>query len=414
MPRLFLALVLAASTALAACTGIRVLPAPEAPGAALPRIAGMPDGDVVRFWGDREDLRGQLASAREEIAARIREEGKAPNHGRLDILALSGGGPDGAYGAGLIDGWSDREGTGYGVERPEFGLVTGVSVGALIAPFAFLGPAYDDALEHFFTTTTTSQLIAITPFSAIFGYSLGLTDVQPLQHQLAEIITPAFVAEIAKEHRKGRRLWIGTTWLDAERPVIWDIGAIAVANYPRKAELIRRILLASAAIPGVFPPVEIEVEIGGKRYAEMHVDGSVTQQFFVFPRGILHDDLIDRNLENLKPGTIYLVRNSTIEPDYDPVAPSLLAITQRALFTLTNEIAIGDVTTIAPQAEAEGWRLVISAVPSGVRIPSTDFFDPVYMSTLFGIGYERALEGDAWTVLNESGGLAPAVLADAE
>src|SRR5690606_10533629 len=157
---------------------------------------------------------------------RIRAEGTAPNGGFYDVLALSGGGPDGAYGAGLLNGWSDRGGWPERAERPAFRLVTGISVGALIAPFACLGPDYDDELERLFTNIRAPDFVRFNIFDAIFGYTLGVTDIRPFEDILDEIVTPDLVQRIAEEHLKGRRLWIGTTNLDAERPMIWDIGAI--------------------------------------------------------------------------------------------------------------------------------------------------------------------------------------------
>ncbi|HET7410610.1 MAG TPA: patatin-like phospholipase family protein, partial [Paracoccaceae bacterium] len=343
----------------------------------------------------------RLRIVRAQIAARIEAEGTVPDGGYFDVLALSGGGPDGAYGAGLLDGWSDGEDRPGGIKRPEFSLVTGISVGALIAPFAFLGPDYDDALERLFTTTSTADLVNLALFDALLGYTLGLADVRPLEDMLDQIVTPTLVQRIAEEHRKGRRLWIGTTNLDAERPVIWDIGAIAGSAYPRKALLIRKILLASSAIPGAFPPVEFPVEIGGEIYSEMHVDGSVTRQLFVFPSNIALGRQIDEQIPGLDPGTIYLVRNSKLLPDYDPVEPSLLSILERSLFTLTNALALGDVESIEQQAEAEGWRLLSSSVPPEFEFPAEDFFDPRYMRALYEVGYERAVAGVAWTVLHD-------------
>lgn len=400
-----LALVLAIPIALSACTGIR-LPAPPEPERDLARIPGMPEDVHFRFWGNltAEQADAHLQLVAEQIGARIDAEGSPPNGGLYDVLALSGGGPDGAYGAGVLNGWSDRADWPEGVERPEFSLVTGISVGALIAPLALLGPDHDDELKRLFTRTSTSDLVQFNVINAIFGYSLGLTDVRPLENMLDQIVTPALVERIAEEHGKGRRLWIGTTNLDSERPMIWDIGAIAASDYPRKTRLIKQILLASSAIPGAFPPVEFEVEVNGNIYSEMHVDGSVTRQIFVYPGDIPLAPRIESDIPGMKPGTIYLVRNSKLVPSYQPVEPSLLGILERSLFTLTNALAWGDVAAIEQQAAAEGWHIYSSSVPPEFDFPSEDFFDPAYMSALFQVGYDRAIDGLAWSVLHDPDG----------
>ena len=398
-----LAPLLAAAIALSGCAGQRVLPAPGEAEAALARIAGMPDGVQARFWGDLADAQAEehLSLAREQIADRISADGMAPNGGFYDVLALSGGGPDGAFGAGLLNGWSDRGGWPETSTRPEFSLVTGISVGALIAPFVFLGPDYDDELERLFTDIRGADVLRFNIFDAIFGYTLGVTDIRPFEDILDEIVTPELVKRIAEEHLKGRRLWIGTTNLDAERPMIWDIGAIAQSDYPRKAQLISRILFASSAIPGAFPPVEFPVEVDGELYSEMHVDGSVTRQLFIYPSNIALGERVGREVPGMQPGTIYLVRNSTLVPDYDPVDAALLRILERSLFTLTNALALGDIDNIEKQAEAGGWRLLLASVPPEFDVPAQDFFDQRYMRALYEIGYDRAINGIAWTVLHD-------------
>jgi hypothetical protein len=416
MPRLLLAALIACAIGLSGCTGDRALPAAGEPNADLARIPDMPQDVQARFWGDLADGQAEehLALVRQQIAARARAEGAAPNGGLYDVLALSGGGPDGAYGAGLLTGWSDRGGWPEGAKRPEFSLVTGISVGALIAPFAFLGPDYDDELERLFTNTSTAGAVRFRLLDAIFGYALGVADVRPFENVLDRIITPGVVQRIAEEHRKGRRLWIGTTNLDAQRPMIWDIGAIAQSDYPRKPALIRKILLASSAIPGAFPPVEFPVAVEGEIYSEMHVDGSVTRQIFVYPSNIALGEKVADEVPGMKPGTIYIVRNSTLAPDYEPVDPALVRILERSLFTLTNALALGDIEKIEQQAEAEGWRLLSSSVPPEFDFPAEDFFDERYMRALYDVGYDRALNGISWQVLYDPAAPENPVIAEAE
>jgi predicted acylesterase/phospholipase RssA len=174
----------------------------------------------------------------------------------VETLALSGGGPDGAFAAGLLAGWTEAS------DRPEFEIVTGVSVGALIAPFAFLGPNRDAELSSLMTGIRTEDVLDFRFFGALRG-ALGVADPAPLRRRLSAVVDNAMLADIARAHRDGRRLLVVTTNIDAARPVLWDMGAIAEAG---ARQLFLDVLLASASIPGAFPPVPIVVEAGGERF----------------------------------------------------------------------------------------------------------------------------------------------------
>ena len=386
-----------AAIAVSGCAGIRPLPAFDRPQQELATIRGMDEDLGVRFWGDLapERTQDELRQIRAQIDMRVMAEGALPNDGAYDVLALSGGGSDGAYGAGLLKGWSERG------DRPEFALVTGISVGALLAPFAFLGEGYDDELETLFTDTRTEDVVEVILFRALFGWALGLTDIAPLQLTLDRILTPELVARIAEEHGKGRRLWIGTTYLDAQRPVIWDIGRIAASDYADKRALIRNILLASAAIPGAFPPVLFQVERDGRLYSEMHVDGAITRSLFIYPRNLDLKGEVDNGPSGMRIGTIYVVRNTKLEPDYQPVAPSILRIAERSIWTLIKAAGIADVQAIEDQARRDGWVLKRTSVPLDFNVVEADFFDPAYMRALYDIGFERAVRGEAWDTVVE-------------
>ena len=220
---------------LSGCVGDRAFQAvPEE----LVLDAEIPGHGTIRSWGDKApaDSTDQIATFKRQIAQRIAKEGKRPNGGRIDILLLSGGGSDGAFGAGLLAGWSKRG------DRPEFALVTGISTGALIAPFAFLGPDYDEDLEKFYTDTKTDDVLIPRIWGALTGDLLGFADTTLLSATLERTVTPEFVELIAAEHNKGRRLLVGTTNLDAQRPVVWNIGEIAASDVPGKHRLITEYL----------------------------------------------------------------------------------------------------------------------------------------------------------------------------
>ena len=226
----------------------------------------------ARFYPDTD---GQRMAA---LGLQGYKRAYAANHGKLStayFLAISGGGDDGAFGAGLLAGWTARG------DRPEFGLVTGVSTGALSAPFAFLGREYD-ALKQVYTDTNAGDIFTKRSMLAAVAND-AMTDTTPLRNIIANFVDEGMIAQIAEEYAKERLLLIMTTNLDQGRSVIWNIGAIAASDFPGKRDLIINILRASAAIPGLFPPVMLDVSIDGTRYQEMHVDGGAVAQAFLYP-----------------------------------------------------------------------------------------------------------------------------------
>ncbi|MFK7944144.1 MAG: patatin-like phospholipase family protein [Paracoccaceae bacterium] len=376
---------------LSGCTGQRFLPsAPED----LYQSAQVPGYTGIRIWGDRspEDIELQIRQIREQIAARAIKEGALPNGGRFDVLVLSGGGTDGAFGAGILNAWTDKGG------RPEFGLVTGISTGALIAPYAFLGSQYDREVELSYTNIKTDDVLDLTILDALRGKSLGVSNPAKLRAIVERALTPKFIAEIAAEHAKGRRLWIGTTNLDSQRPVTWDIGAIASSGNPDARNLIRDVLVASASIPVAFPPVEFQVVHNGRAYSEMHADGGVSRQLFLYPSDLKLSEQADDNITGMRLGTIWVIRNSKLAPEFAEVAPELAAIARRSISTLLKAAGVADVEVIRAQAERDGWGLRLTSVPEDFRGVEDEPFDPVYMRALYDKGYALGNSGNAWDI----------------
>lgn len=334
----------------------------------------------IRYWGD------QRAAYADTTIDRLKQNKQL--HKRVDILALSGGAEDGAYGAGFLKGWSERG------ERPEFTMVTGISTGALIAPFAFLGPEYDDVLQRLFTESSRKNIFVLTPFTALFGGS-SVTDTAPLRHILKEEIDDAFVAALAREGRKGRILQIGTTNLDAQRPVTWEITEIAQSGHPDAKRLIQQIMLASASIPGVFPPVLIDVMVDGKKHQELHVDGGVTQQIFVYPY-----DLNVRRYEKIlgiRPKkSFWLIRNTKIDPEYHAVDLWLSDIAGRSVSTLIKYQGRDNLQNIVAVAKRDGFKVHITHVPASFDTPLENMFDKQYMRALYKVGYDKGRSKSAW------------------
>lgn len=347
-------------------------------------IPGVPE---ARFWGDEWPK-----FSREKLDNYTEADFKRKYSGVYDrphnYLAISGGGANGAFGAGLFAGWSAL-GT-----RPEFSMVTGISTGALTAPFAFLGPEYDDKLKEVYTTTSTKDIARERGMvSAALGDSMA--DTQPLKILIAKYITEDVIEAVAREHRRGRRLFVGTVNLDAGRSVIWNIGAIADSGYPRKLGLIHDVMRASAAIPVAFPPVVIPVEVDGKAYDEMHVDGGTGTQVFVYPAAADWRQ-ITAKLKAKGAPNVYVIRNSFLDPDYRGIKRSVLPIAGRSIDSLIRTQGIGDLYQIYALCKRDGNNFNLAYIPSSFTEKPTEGFDPVYMAKLYELGYKMALDGYPW------------------
>ena len=347
-------------------------------------IPGIPE---ARFWGD-EWPTFAADKFEESSDADFRRDFSGIYDKPHNYLAISGGGANGAFGAGLLIGWTA---TG---ERPEFSMVTGVSTGALTAPFAFLGPDYDDEMKEVYTTTTTKN-IAVKRNLIAAAFSDSMADTAPLQKLIAKYIDADMIAAIAREHKNGRRLFIGTVNLDAGRSVIWSIGAIAASDYPQKMTLIHELLRASAAIPVAFPPVIISVEAEGKQYDELHVDGGTGSQVFVYPAAV-DWRVVTRKLKVQGKPHVYVIRNSFLDPDYQGIKRSVFPIASRTINSLIRTQGIGDLYQIYALCRRDGNDFNLAYIPSDFTDKPTEGFDPVYMKKLLGRGYRMALDGYPW------------------
>lgn len=297
-------------------------------------------------------------------------------------LGISGGGADGAYGAGLLCGWTSA-GT-----RPDFKIVTGISTGALTAPFAFLGPAYDDKLRRVYTSVRTDEIAKSRGLLAAL-FDDALMDTVPLRQLMIKLIDEQMIRDIAREYARGRILMVATTNLDANRGVIWNIGKIASSNDPKAIDLIHDILIASAAIPGAFPPVLIRVEIDGKEYEEMHVDGGTKAQVFLYPPTFALNTVL--SAEGLQRQRIaYIIRNARLDPQWASVQRRTLSIAGRAISSLIQTQGVGDLYRIYLVLRRDGVPFNLAYIPATFNTVQKEEFDPVYMSQLFALGYERA------------------------
>jgi predicted acylesterase/phospholipase RssA len=361
------------------------LPAALSADARLPGIAG------GRYWGDVRP--GELDAWLAQPEATLRERYGGVMGRPHNYLVISGGGGDGAYGAGLLTGWTEA-GT-----RPEFQIVTGISTGALIAPFAFLGPEYDSVLREVYTQFSTDDLMEPRgPLEILRGDAVSST--RPLRQKIAAYLNNDVLAKIAAEGRKGRSLLVGTTDLDAGRPVVWDITRLAASDAPNAPALIHDVILASASIPGIFPPVLIEVEANGRRFDELHVDGGVTAQLFFSPAGADWQRIAERLDARGKP-RLYVIRNAKLRPHWQTVKRRLVPIMSRSIDTLIGTQSIGNLVELYIVAREQGLDYRLAYIPQSFHAVADESFDKDYMNKLFRLGRERALADQAWLTLDE-------------
>lgn len=380
---------LAAALAVSACSAPTRLDAVPRDRTVEAEIPGIPD---ARFWPD--DPASLERMVRDAYAAILREEqagaavDAAGNLPPVSFLAVSGGGDDGAFGAGLLVGW-----TAHGT-RPEFKIVTGTSTGALTAPFAYLGADYDDELRDIYTKITAADIYEERGILAAL-FDDAMADTTPLQAMVAKYVDEALMADLAAAHASGRFLLIASTDLDARRPVIWNIGAIASSGAPHALELIRKILVASAAVPGAFPPVMIDVEVDGQPYQEMHVDGGAVSQVFIYPTQ-LHVAQVSAQYGIKRERHVYIVRNSRLDADWASTQRQTLDIVGRAISSLIQSQGVGDLDRMYIQAQRDGVDYNLAYIGSDFDHAGGGDFDPAYMNALFDYGYALGMAGYPW------------------
>ena len=307
-----------------------------------------------------------------------------------NYLSISGGGDNGAFGAGLLTGW-----TAHG-DRPKFDLVTGVSTGALIAPFAYLGPDYDPVLTAVYTQTQPSDIFLERGLlGALFGEAMG--DTTPLYGLISRYIDAELLAKIADEYSKTNRwLLVATTNLDTGTPVIWNMGKLAQIGTPEALSLFRKILLASAAIPGIFPPVMIDVVADGKNYQEMHVDGGATMSVFLYPSALGAAAREQHVLATSKTRKAYVIRNSRIDADWKEIERDTLSIMGRAVSQLIQSQGYGDLYRIYQTTQRDHVEFNLAYIGADFKFHHEREFDRQYMNALYQYSYSLGKAGYPW------------------
>ena len=337
----------------------------QVPGYGAIRLWEDADADVWRAWRNRM------------VSQRFASE----RINRFEVLAISSGSDKGAFSAGFLNGWSEK-GT-----RPRFDVVSGVSTGALIAPFAFLGEEYDPQLRELYTTINAKMIYRTTALKGLLG-GPSLASTEPLAQLIESYADKALIDAVAREDALGRRLLVQTTNLDAERGVVWDMGAIAASDNPGRYRLFRQILLASASIPGVFPPALIDVEGEGFAFAELHVDGGTTSSLVAIPPAILFS--WDQDSERGR-GRITVLYNGALRPVYRVTEPSVFSILERALTTALKTADQRTLAALEQFSDEQGLTVNVYSIGPKAEDPDVELFDQEYMQGLFELGRERAL-----------------------
>lgn len=311
-----------------------------------------------------------------------------PRHKEINYLVLSGGGAGGAFSVGALKAWSDKG------QRPEFDIVSGVSTGALIAPYAFLGTAYDETLVDLYTSGVAKQLVDVDFLpKGLLGASL--LKQEPLRRMVERYLTRDMLAKIAAEHRKGRRLLVLTSNLDSQRAVIWNMGAIADSGRPDALKLFQDILIASASIPGLYPAVLIKVGSGGQAFEEMHSDGGSASQILTIPEGWMVNPGKDAWPKGIRLN-MYIIVNNALMPEFSTTTNNTFAVMARASSALIKAQTRSALVATYVYAQKNGIRFRVASIDTQIPYDMTDPFNTNYMRAVYSLGYAKMASGSLW------------------
>jgi hypothetical protein len=351
------------------------LPAP--PSDRPVQAAGFPG---VRLSVDQAD------DALKQAADRLAPLRSLIGRDEFNILALSGGAAGGAYGAGVLTGLTKAG------RRPDFAIVTGVSTGALIAPLAFLGSAWDDRLTEAYVGGHATELLSLRRLAPALGPSIFKGE--SLDDLVQTFVDQEMVEAVAVEHAKGRRLLIATTNLDSQRAVVWDMGEIATHGGDEALKLFRTLLVASSSVPGIFPPKLVEVETDGRSYQEMHVDGGVAAPLFLMPDALLHW----RNLgPRFRRGRVHVIVNTVLDPSTQSTPPGVASIMARSFDTMLRFSYRQALSLAAGFCSRHNLPLSVASIPNSFEGMNLLKFETDVMRGIYDAGVEQAMQGTVWT-----------------
>lgn len=383
-----LLIIIACLLALSGCARVRHAVPENLVGEAV--VVGMPG---IRYYTDKPV---SFFMTRQSLVDSFKEEDKSDYlvYGikTYPVLIIGGGVSNSAYGIGLLKGWL-KEGS-----RPVFKIITGYSSGSLLATATFAGEGYEDRLAELFTSISTKDVVKQKGILGImFGNSVYSS--ARFAKKIDDIMDTDLMARIAQEHKKGRRLYVGTTDLDAQGFVIWDMGALASKASLDSLKLFRKIVLASCSFSAMLPPVYFQVEAGGRHYDEMHADGGVVGGLFYINQlmegGVPAAQSCGINLRKLRT-RIYALNCCYMSPHSKQVEDNLTAITSRLIETNGAAKMIGDTYRIYAFAKEKGWDYNLAYIPEDFKPNQKEMFDKQEMKRLFKRGYDDAAAGYKW------------------
>lgn len=342
----------------------------EAPAA----YAALPNGkDPMDPYQPSQVYAALLTTPGESVVRSIeRKRGHA-----LNILSISGGGQNGAFGAGFLRGWSESG------NRPEFDVVGGVSTGALLATHALLGTTTDDAeLEKMYTQIDKDDIYKRRSVFNILTGTDALRDTSPLQALIAEYITEQTLARVAKAYDDGRLLVVGTTNVDYGQTWVWNMSLIAKAG---KLDLYRKVLLASASFPVVFPPVEID--------GHLFVDGAARSNVVI--AGMGGEEKPDPPLHG--PGNLYLINNGKDNQSPEALRRALGPVAATTISVMMDQSMQTALARSYFGAKILGYTFNLVAIPDDVDVGHDPLaFKPEQMRAAFDAGLKKAKQEQPW------------------
>lgn len=338
--------------------------------------------EPYRFWGDEQPAFLFDAATNTTPLVSAGE--------RLNILVLSGGGANGAYGTGVINALYDTN------QLPEYSIVTGISAGSMIAPFAFVGGEHIPRLKEAMLGINDKAILGSKNFLNTLIKD-AFTNGNNLFELVEQLYNAEMIEQIGQQHNNGRRLFIGTTQFDSGELVVWNVGAIAASDLPNKNHLIHQILAASSSIPGVFPPQFIQVEVNGEVKEELHVDGGMNTQMFVDP-GNFNYSLVNKALGKQQKPNIHVIRNGVLKIPYAPLKDKGTELLGRSLKTMLVQQTRGDLYRMLYFSELNQYDLSFTYIDHefDAQKATKQMFDQQYMQALYQNGYDKVLSKTLW------------------
>ncbi len=341
--------------------------------------------EAVGFPGVRLSV-DQADDALKQAADRLAPLRSLIGRDEFNILALSGGAAGGCYGAGVLVGLS------HAGRRPDFAIVTGVSTGALIAPLAFLGSAWDDRLTDAYVGGHAAELLSLRRLGSALGPSIFKGE--SLDALVETFVDQEMIEAVAVEHAKGRRLLIATTNLDSQRAVVWDMGEIATRGGDEALKLFRTLLVASSSVPGIFPPKLIDVEVDGHPHQEMHVDGGVAAPLFLMPDALLHW----RNLgPRFRRGRVHVIMNTVLDPSTQSTPPGVASIMAPSFDAMLRFSYRQALSLAAGFCSRHNLPLSVASIPNSFEGMNLLKFETDLMRRIYDAGFQQSVEGSVWT-----------------